>query len=181
MIIFISFSCSINKLDHPSQPDLQTLGCCADDSRCDFLLSFASSFIICNSIIRFHACKLPDSASERLNGFSCTKQFFGPCWCATCKKSKKKQKKTSKWDQGNKCDLWSHCPKVIFVPLRWCSVCFVGSLMFLLLCPQCWREPPPLRGEGWMWCIEGSQGRNNMVTSPLWVSGSLETLINIGT
>lgn len=32
-----------------------------------------------------------------------------------------------------------------------------------------------------MWCIEDSQGRNNMVTSPLWVSGSLDRLININT
>lgn len=45
---------------------------------------------------------------------------------------------------------------------------------------QCWRGPPPLREEGWMWCIEGSQGRNIMGTSPPWVSTSLDRPINLG-
>lgn len=45
---------------------------------------------------------------------------------------------------------------------------------------QCWREPPPLKGGGWMWRIKGSWGRNNMGTSPPWVSGSLDRLVNIG-
>lgn len=51
--------------------------------------------------------------------------------------------------------------------------------MFIVLCPQCWREPPPSRGEAWMWGVEGNQGKNNMVTSPLWVSASLDRLINM--
>lgn len=30
-----------------------------------------------------------------------------------------------------------------------------------------------------MWCVEGNQGKNSMVTSPLWVSGRLDRLINM--
>lgn len=124
----------------------------------------------------FKLAKLPESTYECLNGFQHTRHLFllGHVSTQPAQKAAKRG-----GDPGKECIFVLTSPKShnahsMFQCASWTVLCLTCSCR-----AQCWREPPPLKGGEWMWRIRGSWGRNNTGTSPLWVSGSLDRLVNI--
>lgn len=167
---------------------LLAVACHADGPHGDFL-SFASP-LSSHCIIWFHPCisclcwsmDIFRSARAIMH-----EAIFGQCQCT--RQLQWVQTKIKSWVFGNKTNsdhfgtvAQSYCPKVgpatLPFTVRFMYVELFEQLVLRHLCShsvclQSWREPPPLREEGWTWGIGDNQAKNNTVTSPLWVSGCL--------
>lgn len=135
------------------------------------------------SFFSLHTCIMPWSNYGRcflkIWGWLCTMQFKGVVKNSSTQNIQYYSKKLILFSGHiHPESALCRCPQCHFSNLT--RAAWTGCFTFLL-CLQCWSEPPPSRGEAWMWCVKGNQGRNNMVTSPLWVSGSAQRLRHMGT